>query len=82
MFPDIASIASIIFKPKPREREIIAGLRDRCIVAETRAVLLEYELERARRPHREPRKDKGSVAEAKRAMTERLRLEAGKGAGR
>lgn len=55
---------------KPKSAEV-AELRDRCIVAETRAILLENELERARRPKRERRRDAGAFRDAREATTQR-----------
>ena len=63
---------AIFSKPKPKHTEV-AELRDRCIVAETRALLLADELERARRPKRERRRDAASFIAAKKATTEALR---------
>ncbi len=55
----------------PKHTEV-AELRDRCIVAETKAILLADELERARRPKRERRRDAASVVEARARTTEAL----------
>lgn len=56
---------------KPAHTEV-AELRDRCIVAETKAVFLANEVERLRRPKRERRKDAASVIAARKATTEAL----------
>ena len=61
----------------------LASLRDRVIVAETRAILLEdiaeSALRRAKAYRREPRKDKASIVAARAAMTARLKAEMGRG---
>lgn len=54
-----------LFRRQPTAIEAIAAMRDRCIVAETKAVLLENEVERLRRRQlRERRKDARDVAKA------------------
>jgi hypothetical protein len=55
-----------------RHREANARLRDENIILGTRVLILEDMVQRASRPHREPRKDKASIAEAKRETTARL----------
>ena len=61
----------------------LASLRDRVIVAETRAILLEdiaeAALRRAQAYRREPRKDKAAIVAAKASMTARLKAEMGRG---
>jgi len=52
------------FSRKP-DRAADAELRDRCIIAETKAVFLESEVERLRRPKRERRRDAANVVAAK-----------------
>ena len=55
------SFLSLFRKPAHTE---VAELRDRCIVAETKAILLADELERARRAKRERRKDATDISRA------------------
>lgn len=72
------NLLALFSKPKHTE---VAELRDRCIVAETRALLLADELERARRPKRERRRDAASFIAAKKATTEALARVAAKQRG-
>ena len=60
-----------LFRPKPSLEEF-AAMRDRALVAETKAVLLENIVEHANRPRREIRKDAGSYLAAKSETTQRL----------
>ncbi len=53
-------------------REDYAAMRDRALVAETKAVLLENIVEHANRPRREVRKDAGRYRAAKDETTQRL----------
>lgn len=67
------------FKPTPSRTEL-AELRDRCLAAETRVVLLEDIVLHRSKSSRERRKDAGDIIAAKRAKTEQLRAELGRGA--
>jgi hypothetical protein len=51
-----------LFRPKPSLEEY-AAMRDRALVAETKAVLLENIVEHANRPRREVLKDAGRYRE-------------------
>lgn len=61
-------------------REEYAAMRDRALVAETKAVLLENIVEHLpRKPLREPRSDKASIIAAKAETTQRLMRMQGRG---
>ena len=55
-----------------------SDLRDELIRKGTEAILWEQMYRSAVRRHREPRKDKASVIEARRAMTAQLKREMGR----